>query len=135
MRRQTVTSGVAFTGRPRVMPIVRARLRRSAGDLAAYPVVCLPEGTGIRTVFDRGCAARGMRMDIALQASAPRSVADLAARGLGVAILTASMVDDAALRGLEIADLDAPALLALVWRRTGAPAPRELVRDCRTAFA
>jgi hypothetical protein len=33
--RQTVTSGVAFTGRPRVMPIFRARLRRSAGDLGS----------------------------------------------------------------------------------------------------
>src|SRR4051812_763090 len=33
MRRQTVTRGVAFTGRRRVMPIFRARLRRSAGDL------------------------------------------------------------------------------------------------------
>jgi DNA-binding transcriptional LysR family regulator len=76
-----------------------------------------------------------MRPDIALQASAPGSVADLAARGLGVAILTASMVDDEALRRLEIADLDAPALLALVWRDTGAPALRELVRNCRTAFA
>jgi DNA-binding transcriptional LysR family regulator len=104
-------------------------------DIAAHPVVCLPSGTGIRTVFDRGCAARGARPDIALQASAPGSVADLAARGLGVAILTASMVDDSdALRGLEIADLDAPALLALVWRDTAAPALRELVRNCRTAF-
>ena len=45
------------------------------------------------------------------------------------------MVDDEALRGLEIADLDAPALLALVWRDTDAPALRELVRNCRTAFA
>jgi DNA-binding transcriptional LysR family regulator len=76
-----------------------------------------------------------MRPDIALQASAPGSVADLAARGLGVAILTASMVDDGTLRGLQIADLDAPALLALVWRHTDTPALRELVRNCRTAFA
>ena len=104
-------------------------------ELATHPVVSLPEGTGIRTVLDRGCAASGMRMEIALQASAPGSVADLALRGLGVAILTASMADDGALRGLEIADLDAHTLLALVWRDTDAPALRELVRSCRTAFA
>lgn len=104
-------------------------------DIAAHSVVCLPEGTGIRTVFDRGCAARGARPNIALQASAPSSVADLAARGLGVAILTASMIEDGALRGLEIADLDAPALLALVWRNTDAPALREFVGNCRAAFA
>jgi hypothetical protein len=47
-----------------------------------------------------------VRPDIALQASAPGTVAELATRGLGVAILTASMVDDGALRGLEIADLE-----------------------------
>jgi DNA-binding transcriptional LysR family regulator len=95
----------------------------------------LPEGTAIRTVFDRGCAARGARPDVALQASAPSAVADLAARGLGVAILTASMVDGGALRRLAITDLDTSALLAVVWRATDAPALRELVRHCRTAFA
>ena len=115
-------------------PLTR-RKRVTMADIAAHPVVCLPEGTGIRAVFDRGCAARGVWPDIALQASAPGSVADLAARGLGVAILSASMVDDSALRGLEIADLDAPALLALVWRDTATPALRELVRNCRAAFA
>jgi DNA-binding transcriptional LysR family regulator len=112
------------------------RKRVTLADIAAHPVVCLPEGTGIRTVFDRGCSTRRVRADIALQASAPQAIADLAARGLGVAILSASMVaDGGALRGLEIADLDAPALLALVWKDTNAPALRELVRKCRTAFA
>ena len=115
-------------------PLAR-RKRVTLADVAAYPVVCMPEGTGIRTVFDRGCAARGARPNIALQASAPSAVADLAARGLGVAILTASMVDGHALRRLAITDLDTPALLAVVWRATDAPALRELVRHCRTAFA
>jgi DNA-binding transcriptional LysR family regulator len=115
-------------------PLTR-RKRVTLADIAAHPVVCLPEGTGIRTVFDRGCAARGERPEIALQASAPSSVADLAARGLGVAILTASMIENGALRGLEIADLDAPALLALVWKDTDAPALREFVGNCRAAFA
>ena len=45
------------------------------------------------------------------------------------------MVDDGALRALNIADLDAPALLALIWRHTDTPALRELVHNCRTAFA
>jgi hypothetical protein len=40
----------------------------------------------------------------------------------------------AELRGLEIAGLDAPALLALVWRDTDARALLALVRNCRTAF-
>ena len=115
-------------------PLAR-RKRVTLADIAAHPVICMPEGTGIRTVFDRGCAARGALADIALQASAPSAVADLAARGLGVAILTASMVEGRALRPLLIVDLDAPALLALVWRATDTPALRELVRHCRTTFA
>jgi DNA-binding transcriptional LysR family regulator len=116
-------------------PLTRHK-RVTLADLTAHPLVCMPEGSGIRTVFDRGCAARGVRPDIALQASAPDTIADLAARGLGVAILSASMVDDGrGLRGLQIADLDAPALLALVWKATDTPALRELVRTCRAAFA
>ena len=115
-------------------PLAR-RKRVTLADIADHPVICMPKGTGLRTVFDRGCAARGARPDIALQASAPSAVADLAARGLGVAILTASMVESHALRPLAITDLDAPALLVVVWRATDAPALRELVRHCRTAFA
>jgi DNA-binding transcriptional LysR family regulator len=115
-------------------PLAR-RKRVTLADIAAHPVICMPKGTGIRTVFDRGCSARAALPDIALQASAPSAVADLAARGLGVAILTASMVENHALRPLSIVDLDAPALLALVWRATDAPALRELVRHCRTTLA
>jgi DNA-binding transcriptional LysR family regulator len=108
----------------------------SVADIAAYPVITLPEGTGIRAVFDHGCAARGAQPAIALQASAPGAVADLAARGLGVGILSTSMVPDhGALTTLEIADLDTPALLALVWKHADTPAVRELVRSCRAAFA
>jgi DNA-binding transcriptional LysR family regulator len=116
-------------------PLTRHK-RVTLADVAAHPVVCMPEGTGIRTVFDRGCAARGVRPDIALQATAPDTIADLAARGLGVAVLSASMVDGAhGLRPLQISDLHAPALLALVWKATDTPALRELVRNCRAAFA
>ena len=128
-----VTSERLVAAVPADHPLGR-RKRVTLADLAAHPLVCMPKGTGIRTVFDRGCATRSARPDIALEASAPSAVADLAARGLGVAILTASMVHNP-LRPLLIADLDAPALLALLWRATDAPALRELVRHCRAAFA
>ena len=107
-------------------------------DTAACPIVSLPPGTGIRTVFDRACAAAGLRPDIALQASAPGAVADLAARGLGVAILSASMAAAHAdrLAAVPIADIDTPALLALVWAAgPGSPALRELLLNCRQSFA
>ncbi|MEU0582448.1 LysR substrate-binding domain-containing protein [Streptomyces sp. NPDC006132] len=109
-------------------------------DLAGHPLVCMPPGTGLRTVFDRACAAQGLRPVIALQASAADAVADLAARGLGVAVLSESMA--AGHRGplgrlvaRTIDDVTAPALLALVWRSSHGPAVRELLAHSRRAFA
>ena len=60
-------------------------------EVTRYPIISLPPGTGVRAVFDQDCAAQGWRPDIAFQASAPGAVADLASRGLGVAILTETM--------------------------------------------
>lgn len=108
----------------------------SLREVLAHPLVCLPRGTGIRTVLDQACAAQGLDPDIALQASAPGAVADLAVRGLGVALLSESMVaDDARLTAVAIEDVDIPALLVLVWSRNVSPALRELVTHCRRAFA
>ncbi|GIJ28652.1 LysR family transcriptional regulator [Micromonospora qiuiae] len=113
-----------------------ARHQVKLRDLAEHPIACLPSGTGLRTVFDRACAARGLRPAITLQASAADAIADLAARGLAVAVLSESMA--AAYRDrltpLVIEDLDAPALLALVWKSTSSPAVRELLVHSRRAF-
>ena len=105
--------------------------------VAAHPVVSLPTGTGVRAAFDRACARRGVRPRVAVQASAPDAVADLAARGIGVAILSETMASDQASRlvAVPLADADVPALLALVWRTGHSPAVRELVRHCREALA
>jgi DNA-binding transcriptional LysR family regulator len=105
-------------------------------DISAHPIVCLPEGTGIRTVFDQACAAKGIKPEIALQASAPAAVADLAIRGLGVAILsetTAANQDDG-LRSLTVDDIRTPALLALIWTKTQSPALRELLLHAQEVF-
>ena len=113
--------------------------RRDAtlADICAFPIVSLPEGTGIRTVFDQACAAAGLRPDIALQASAPGAVADLAIRELGIAILSESMVAnlDRPLEALTVDDIAAPAVLSLAWSATDSPALRELLRHCLEAFA
>ena len=103
--------------------------------LSAYPLICLPLGTGIRSVLDQACAAAGVRPNIALQATAPGAVADLAARGLGVAILSASMAADfAGLRAVPIEEIEVPALLALVWRKGENTVLRALLPHCRQAF-
>lgn len=113
--------------------------RRSValGDLMAHPIVCMPPGTGLRTVFGRACAAQGLHPTIALEASAADSIAALADRGLGVAVLSESMAAayDDRLTALAIDDVDTPALLALVWKRAHNPALRELLGHARRAFA
>lgn len=113
---------------------------RSAATLAqvcAHPIVAMPAGTGIRAVFDRDCAGAGLSPVIMLQASAPDAVADLATRGLGVAILSASMAAVYADRLIcvELADSHTAALLALVWRPTMSPALTELVALARASFS
>jgi DNA-binding transcriptional LysR family regulator len=100
--------------------------------LTSYPLICLPLGTGVRAVFDQACATAGVRPVVSLQATAPGAVLDLAARGLGVAVLSASMVP-AGLRAVPIADVSLPAVLALVWRDESAVL-RELLPLCRRAF-
>ena len=97
----------------------------------------MPPGTGLRTVFDRACAAQGLRPAIALQASAADAIADLAARGLGVAVLSDSMAATIATGSPPVAidDVEAPALLALIWKGTRSPAVRELLVHARRAFA
>lgn len=112
------------------------RITMTLRALAGSPLICMPQGTGIRAVFDEACAARGLKLDIALEASAPGTAADLAARGLGIAILSESMA--AAYPGLEarvIEDVDVPALLTLVWRPAPSPAAEAFLRCCRAAFS
>ena len=113
------------------------RARATLDEISAYPIVSMPEGTGVRTVFDQGCAAKGIRPDIALQASAPGAVADLAIRGLGIAILSESMAAShhGRLKALAIDDIETPAVLALIWTTTKSPALREILLHSRRAFA
>jgi DNA-binding transcriptional LysR family regulator len=106
-------------------------------EVTRYPIISLPPGTGVRAVFDQDCATQGRRPDIAFQASAPGAVADLATRGLGVAILTETMAAgfSGQLAVVVIKDVVTPALLALVWARAESPALRELLVHSRQAFA
>jgi DNA-binding transcriptional LysR family regulator len=117
-------------------PLARRR-QVTLRDVSAYTIVCLPQGTGIRTVLDQACAAKGICLDIALQASSPGAVADLAIRGLGIAILSESMAATYGdrLKAVAIDDVATPAVLALIWAPTPSPALRELLRHSREAFA
>jgi DNA-binding transcriptional LysR family regulator len=131
----TIISERLVVAVPAGHPLAKQR-RVTLRDLTAYPIVCMPPGTGLRTVFDRACAAQSLQPTIALQASAADAIADLAARGLAVAILSNSMA--ASYRGRltarTIDDVETPALLALIWRSTHSPSARELLVHCRQAF-
>jgi DNA-binding transcriptional LysR family regulator len=103
--------------------------------LMEYPLICLPVGTGIRGVLDQACSEAGIRPTVALQATAPGAVLDLAARGLGVGILSASMTaEHERLVAVPITKVKLPAMLALVWRNGDDPVVRALLPDCHEAF-
>lgn len=105
-------------------------------DLADLPLITMPPGTGIRSALDQSCAIRGVVPAIALEASAASAIADLAARGLGVAVLSESLAAAFSdrVRAIPLSDATVPALLALTWRPSPAPTTAELVRHCRNAF-
>jgi DNA-binding transcriptional LysR family regulator len=105
-------------------------------QVARHPIMCMPTGTGLRTVLDQACAARNLRPTIVIQAAAADSIADLAARGLGVGILSSSLAaaHEARLHVLPIHDVAIPAVLVVLWRRSGSLAARDLAERCRMAF-
>ncbi|MFI0723708.1 LysR family transcriptional regulator [Streptomyces sp. NPDC021224] len=105
-------------------------------ELSAHPVACMPAGTGLRAVLDRACAAQDLRLTIALQASAADALADLACRGLAVAVLSESMAarHRDRLGACPLTDVPSPALLVLAWKDTGDPAVRAAVEHARRAF-
>ncbi|MDG6104487.1 LysR family transcriptional regulator [Dactylosporangium aurantiacum] len=89
-------------------------------ELRGRPLVCLRAGTGIRGILESACAAAGFAPVVAFEAGTPQVVAQLAARGLGVAVLPASIARGYA--GLHPLRITRPALsgrLGLAWRREG----------------
>jgi DNA-binding transcriptional LysR family regulator len=117
---------------PEDHPLAR-RQGTTLAELLSHPLVCMPPGTGIRAVLDRACAEQGLHPEITLEAAAPPAVADLARLGLGVGVLSESMVRPP-LTAVPITDATGPAVLALVWSRAPNPALDRLVRELRRAF-
>ena len=131
----TIISERLVAAVPAGHPLAKRR-RVTLRDLVAHPIVCMPQGTGLRTVFDQACAAQSLQPAIALQASAADAIADLAARGLAVAVLSDSMAarHRNRLTARTIDDVDTPAVLALIWKSTHSPGVRELLAYSRQAF-
>ncbi|HEY1820975.1 MAG TPA: LysR substrate-binding domain-containing protein [Trebonia sp.] len=115
-------------------PLLAGRASVPLAALAGTDIVCMPAGSGIRAAFDAACAAQGVTLPVTLEASAPGAVADLAARGLGVAVLSESTASRPGLRAVPVDGPAVTARLALVWRPAPGPALRELIGHCRRAF-
>jgi DNA-binding transcriptional LysR family regulator len=94
-------------------------------DLADHPLISLPRGTGLRARVEEAAATAGIRLHVAFEASAPEVLAELAACGLGVALLPGAFAEYRSDR-LAVLQIDPPRLhgrLVLAWRSSGPPSP------------
>ena len=115
-----------------------ALARRASIGLRAlcdHALVSMPLGTGVRAALEDACAAAGVTPRVAFEAGDPGVVAQLAGRGLAVAVLPAS-VARAAPEGLHAIEVTRPRLrsrMELAWRADGpaSPAARALVDRVR----
>jgi DNA-binding transcriptional LysR family regulator len=129
----------------------------TVGALRDLPLVSLPRGTGVRAALDAACAAAGFAPRIVFEASALPMVIQLAAQGLGLAVVPASTVPAAtgpaatgpaatgpaatgpasarnAPRILRIIDPQIRSRLELAWNSAPSanPAARVLIEHART---
>lgn len=115
---------------------LRRRAALTLSELCEFPLISLPVGTGLRSRLDEACSAAGVRPHIGFEATNPLELAELARRGLGVAILPRSMArGDTGLHALRLT----PVLrgrLVWAWRRdaTG-PAPRAFCALARASLS
>jgi DNA-binding transcriptional LysR family regulator len=107
--------------------------------LAGLPLICLPRGTGLRSALDDACAAARLTPKVAFEAGDPKILAELARRGLGVAILPEQSIETAAgsLHGIEIIRPKLRGRIELVWRAEGpvSPAARALIAAATEFFS
>ncbi|MFE7588475.1 LysR family transcriptional regulator [Kitasatospora sp. NPDC057512] len=103
--------------------------------LAGHALVSTPRGTGLRTALECALAEAGVDPAVGVEAAAPPQLAELAAHGLGVAVLP----DPGPLPGLRVRPLTGPVprvRIALTWP-TGQPASpptAALVAHLRRAY-
>lgn len=102
------------------------------------PLISLPAGTGVRACLDHGCGLAGFQAHVAFEASDPHILAQLAAKGLGVAILPQSVATahEAELHAIRLVRPEMRGRVALAWREGGttSPAARALIRHARTTL-
>jgi DNA-binding transcriptional LysR family regulator len=107
--------------------------------LADEDLICLPKGTGMRAVLDDACADAGLRPRVAFEAGEPPVLAQLAAHGLGVAVLpeSAALARPDDLHAMPIVRPRLSGRIALAWRaeEPRSPAARALIARARERLA
>ncbi|MXM68591.1 LysR family transcriptional regulator [Streptomyces sp. HUCO-GS316] len=107
-------------------------------EVESHTLMCLPVGSAMRAASDAAWAAAGVKPRVAFEAGDPRVLAQLAARGVGMAILPERFVlsQPDLLHPVEISSMHLRGGLALAWRSSGriSPAARALVAQARTQF-
>jgi DNA-binding transcriptional LysR family regulator len=107
------------------------------GALEEHTLISMPVGSGVRSVLDETCTAAGVRPRIGLEATNPQMLVQLAARGLGVAIVPESTAVDNAevVHMVRIVPSMMRGRLAMAWRADGqrSTAARALIDMARGA--
>lgn len=107
--------------------------------LAGRPLISLQPGAGLRAALEAACAAAGFTPRVAIEAADPRVLAELAAQGLGAAIVPRSVADARAgqVHTVTLTEPEPRGRLALAWRAEGpvSPAAREFIARVRRADA
>jgi DNA-binding transcriptional LysR family regulator len=96
------------------------RARASLGELRDHPLITLTRGSGLRVVLENACRDAGFTPRIAAETGELASLVELAAEGLGVALVPRSAVGLGELR-VAVVDLTRPRLerrAALAWNET-----------------
>jgi DNA-binding transcriptional LysR family regulator len=105
-------------------------------ELAGRSLIGLPPGTAIRACVDDAFTTVGIRPHFAFEAGDPRLLAELAGKGLGVAVLPESVLGGRPeLHGIALRP-GVRGRLAFAWRAEGpaGPAARRFVEYTRTAL-
>jgi DNA-binding transcriptional LysR family regulator len=116
--RVIATEPLVVAVRPR-HPLAR-RAGVTVGQLRDFPLITLTRGSGLRTVLERACREAGFTPRITAETDELRSLVQLAAQGLGVALLPQSAIanDEPRVAVLELTRPRLKRRVALAWNDT-----------------
>lgn len=96
----------------------------SPKEVAGAEIICMTRGTGMRAAYESLMSAEGLPAPVAWEVTLAITVRGLAARGLGVGIVTSSRADAPHdLVQLPIRSRHATSRLGVVWREQPPPGP------------